>query len=121
MRNSIGVQFIALVLLLATTLQPNATFNATWERPGVARLTWAQPADNTRACLVRQPASGQAVALDCYSNIPAGAQVVVLLGATAPVDGNYRPQVNDTYRLQIGNTVAYATLRAVVRLPVMLH
>jgi hypothetical protein len=116
------VNLVAIVVALVyTAAQPSVHFSATWQRPGVARLTWTQPDSTDRACLTRIPANGQPVALDCYSGIATGAQVVVKLGATAPLDGNYRPQAGDRYAVQIGNQVYTDTLKSVVRLPVYLH
>ncbi len=107
-----------LVAIVFTQVQPSVNFSATWQRPGVARLTWVQPEGNTRACLTRIPANAQQVALDCYDNIPAGSQVVILLGATGPMDGNMRPQAGDSFGLRIGDERYTALLRTIVRLPV---
>ena len=107
-----------LVFISPVTAQPTVNFAATWQRTGVARLTWQQPTDTRYACLTRIPATGNAVPLDCYHSISPGAQVVILLGATAPVDGNYRPQAGDTFMLQVSDETYTSALRAILRLPV---
>jgi len=106
----------ALLLLLALLPPP---FTATWQRAGIARLEWTQPAGQTRACLTRIPLGGQPVALDCYDDIPPGTAVVILLGVTAPVDGQARPQAGDSYVLDIGEAHARAHLASVVYLGVV--
>jgi hypothetical protein len=107
-----------IVLLLSTQPQPSVNFSATWERPGVARLTWMQPTDTSYACLTRIPASGSAVPLDCYHTITPGAQVVIHLGATAPVDGNFRPKAGDNYELYVSGETYTSKLQTVLRMPV---
>lgn len=104
---------IIVVFFLLSLLEP--PFRATWQSPGVARLSWTQPASTTRACLTRIPASGQAVALDCYDSVPPG-PVVLLLGATGPVDGMARPQAGDSYALEVGGASERARLAGVVYL-----
>ena len=108
----------ALLLLLLLQPSPPPPFTAVWQRPGVARLAWSQPSGTTRACLTRVPHGGQSVPLDCYDDIPPG-PVAILLGATAPVDGNARSQAGDTFVLDIGDTRARAQLRGVVYLGVV--
>ena len=107
-----------LVFISPVTAQPTVNFAASWQRAGVARLTWLQPTDTSYACLTRIPATGDPVPLDCYHSITPGAQVVILLGATAQLDGNMRAQAGDTYVLQVSDETYTSALRTILRLPV---
>ena len=91
--------FLALSRPVGAALPPTPPpFSATWQGATVARLSWTQPADTDRACLARIPANGASVALDCYRDIPPGARVVVVVGASGPMDASARPQAKDISR-----------------------
>jgi hypothetical protein len=114
----LAIIIATLLAIVFTQPQPSVNFVAKWVGSGVARLTWMQPTDTSYACLTRIPASGQAVPLDCYHDIPAGSQVVIHLGATAPVDGNFRPKAGDNYELYVSGETYTSKLQTVLRMPV---
>ena len=91
-----------------------ALFTATWQRPNVARLNWTQPAGVHETCLVKNT-----TLIGCWYDLPAGL-TGLSLGATGPMDANYRPVAGDVFTLAYdGNLAGRAPLRSVVYLGVI--
>lgn len=92
---------------------------AHWERPGVARIVWEQPAGIAVTCLSRNPTGNATVILiRCWNDLPAE-QYIYLLGSEGPLDAAHHPQVDDVYALQQDLIVYWALLRGVVVVPVL--
>jgi hypothetical protein len=108
-----------LIFLLALLIQPApAPFAATWQRPGIARLSWTQLAGVRETCVIRAPAAGISVLVGCWYDLPAG-PTGLTLGASAPVDASFRPTAGDTFTLTMDGAASTAQLRGVVYLGVM--
>ena len=108
---------IALVFWLLADVQPDVNLSATWQRPGVARITWEQPADVAQTCLYRTPSNTAQVFIGCWQQLPADTIILMLPGATQN-DYTWFPAVGDVYILTMdGDTVASEPLRGVLRLP----
>ncbi len=127
---------LAFILLLL--LQPAPPpFVARWERPGVARLAWIQPAGVRETCMLRAQATGNRgqsrrrdsrllpvpallspVLVHCWPDLPAGL-TVYRLGNLGPLDAAYHPAAGDTFVLTMDGAVARAELRSVWRLAIV--
>jgi hypothetical protein len=87
---------MAWVVALAFLFQP---FTAVWQRSGIARLDWVQPAGIHETCLAREEGdTGRSVLIGCWYDLPAGATGLTL-GGTGPMDGAFRPQARDSFQL----------------------
>jgi hypothetical protein len=100
---------LAAILALGLLLQPAPPpFTATWQRPGVARLSWAQPAGVHETCVIRNT-----TLIGCWYDLPAGATGLTL-GASGPSDAAFRPAAGDVFTLARDGAAAQAELRGVV-------
>ena len=106
-----------LFALLSFT-QPTSDFTATWVGDSVARLTWTQPVGIRETCLYRAPAHATGILVQCWPSLPAGA-TVVHLGASAGLDGAFRPVAGDSVVLTQDRAARRAQLRGVVYLGVV--
>jgi hypothetical protein len=105
---------INLIAALVFFLQPAPPpFTATWQRPGVARLSWAQPAGVHETCVVRNT-----TLIGCWYDLPSGATGLTL-GASGPMDANFKPQAGDVFVLTQDGAARWAQLRGVVVLPLV--
>lgn len=93
-----------ITILIALALLNPQPLTATWERPGIARLSWSGA-----GCLWKGDTF-----IRCYD-----AGGVLRLGARGPLDGAYRPRVGDVFTLvRSDGTEERATLAWRVYVPV---
>jgi hypothetical protein len=105
---------INLIAALVFFLQPAPPFTATWPRPTVARLSWAQPDGVHETCVIRNT-----TLIGCWYDLPTG-PTGLSLGDTGPIDANFKPQAGDVFVLTMdGAAAARAELRGVVMLPLV--
>ncbi len=109
---------IALRLALWLVLALAPSFSATWQRPGVARLNWSQPANVHETCLIKAPAAGISVLIGCWYDLPAG-DTGLTLGAQGPMDASFRPAAGDVFTLTQDGQKEHAPLVGRVFLPVV--
>jgi hypothetical protein len=105
----------AIVVLSLLLLAPPAPppFTARWQSQTSARVSWTQPPGVLLTCLSRG-----AILIRCWSALPAGPAMLVL-GATGPLDGNFRPQAHDVFVLQQDGATDRAALLGVRYLAVV--
>ena len=102
-----GRSFLLLLLLLALFQPaPPAYFQAQWDSPGAATVSWHQEA---RGCLYVEHATQERVFIGCYERWPA--TIVIELGGPG-TDGHYRPTSGDVYTLQTSGQIYRAPLVA---------
>lgn len=95
---------ITIIILLTLLTQPAPPLRATWERPGVARVV------HSAGCLYRNQTF-----IRCYER-----GGVLLLGSVGPLDGAYRGQVGDLFRLvKPDGSIEQARIKSVLYFPVM--
>jgi len=103
-----------IVWLLSLLLSAPPPIQATWERPGVARITWIQPANVVESCLIRKPNNDYPRLVTCLYNVPPGPNTL-LLGNKGPLDASYKPQGGDTFIMRFDNSTQYTVISAPLR------
>jgi hypothetical protein len=100
---------INLIAALVFFLQPAPPpFTATWQRPGVARLSWAQPAGVHETCVIRNT-----TLIGCWYDLPSGATGLTL-GDSGPIDAEFQTTGGRCVSLAQDGAARWAELRGVV-------